>query len=201
MGGVVLKSLKGTETANNLMKSFAGECQARTRYDYYASIARKEGYIQISNIFQETANNEKEHAKMFFKYLRDGLNNDSIIINDTPYPVSYHNETSLNLRAAASGEHEEWEDLYPTFANIADKEGFPRIANTFRKIAEVEKHHEERYLKLFKNIQDNTVFKKEKSMMWKCLNCGYIHTGTDAPETCPACLHPKAYFELLCDNF
>lgn len=196
-----MPSLKGTKTADNLMKAFAGECQARTRYDYYASVAKKEGYNQISNIFKETAENEKAHAKMFYKYLKKDYNDGEVIINDTPYPVSFYDVTLSNLHAAASGEHEEWEDLYPTFAKIADEEGFPQIAHTFRKVLEVEKHHEERFLKLRDNLENGQVFKKDEETLWKCLNCGYIYTGTEAPPACPACLHPQAFFELNCDNY
>lgn len=196
-----MKSLKGTKTADNLMKAFAGECQARTRYDYYASIAKKEGYNQISNIFKETAGNEKEHAKMFYKYLKKDLNDGAVVVNDTPYPVSYYDDTLSNLHAAASGEREEWEDLYPAFADVAEEEGFPAIANTFRQVAKVEKHHEERYLKLRDNVEQGKVFKKDEETMWKCLNCGYIYTGYEAPQVCPACLHPQAFFEVNCDNY
>ncbi|WZL80059.1 rubrerythrin family protein [Vallitaleaceae bacterium 9-2] len=194
------KSLKGTKTADNLMKAFAGESQARMRYTYYASQAKKEGYVQISNIFQETADNEKEHAKRFYKFLIEDLNGEMNEINGASYPIAL-GKTLENLKAAADGEQEEWEDLYPTFADIAEEEGFPAIATTFRKIAEVEKHHEERYRKLADNITNGVVFKKDESIAWKCGNCGYIHVGKVAPELCPACQHAQKYFEILCDNF
>lgn len=192
-------SLKGTKTAENLMKSFAGESQARNRYTFYASQAKKEGYIQISNIFLETAENEKEHAKRFFKFANDDLCGETVEINAS-YPVAL-GDTKLNLKAAADGENEEWSQLYPTFAKIADEEGFSAIATVYRKIAEVEKHHEERYRALLKNVEEGKVFKKDKTYKWKCGNCGYIYEGTCAPEVCPACAHPKAYFEILDDNF
>ncbi|MBN2221806.1 MAG: rubrerythrin family protein [Vallitaleaceae bacterium] len=194
------KSLKGTKTAENLMKAFAGESQARNRYSYYSSIAKKEGFVQISNIFQETAENEKEHAKRFFKFLNADLQGEMIEINGASFPVGL-SDTATNLKAAASGENEEWSELYPTFASVADEEGFPEVAAAFRMIAQVEKHHEERYLRLAKNIEESKVFEKDEQTMWKCGNCGFIHIGTSAPELCPACIHPKSYFELLCDNF
>ncbi|NLZ34725.1 NADH peroxidase [Clostridium sp. N3C] len=194
-----MKSLKGTKTAENLMKAFAGECQARTRYTYYASVAKKEGYVQISNIFTETAENEKEHAKRFFKFLNEDIPGEMVEINAS-FPVAL-GDTKANLAAAASGENEEWSDLYPEFAKVADEEGFPAVAVAFRKIAEVEKHHEERYKKLLENLENDKVFKKDSVVQWKCNNCGYIFTGEEAPEKCPACLHPKSYFEVLADNF
>ncbi|NLM36406.1 MAG: rubrerythrin family protein [Clostridiales bacterium] len=194
-----MKSLKGTKTAENLMKAFAGECQARTRYTYYASVAKKEGYVQISNIFTETAENEKEHAKRFFKFLNEDMPGEMVEINAS-YPVAL-GDTKANLAAAANGENEEWADLYPEFAKVAEEEGFPAVAVAFRKIAEVEKHHEERYRKLLENIENEKVFKKDSVVQWKCNNCGYIFTGEAAPEKCPACLHPKSYFEVLADNF
>jgi len=194
-----MKSLKGTKTAENLMKAFAGECQARTRYTYYASVAKKEGYVQISNIFTETAENEKEHAKRFFKFLNEDMPGEMVEINAS-YPVAL-GDTKANLAAAANGENEEWADLYPEFAKVAEEEGFPAVAVAFRKIAEVEKHHEERYRKLLENIENEKVFKKDSVVQWKCNNCGYIFTGEAAHEKCPACLHPKSYFEVLADNF
>ncbi|WP_163195223.1 rubrerythrin [Clostridium thermarum] len=194
-----MKSLKGTKTAENLMKAFAGESQARNRYTYYASVAKKEGYVQIANIFTETADNEKEHAKRFFKFLNESLNTEMVEITAS-YPVGLA-DTKANLLAAANGENEEWVDLYPEFARVADEEGFPAVAVAFRKIAEVEKHHEERYRKLLENLENNKVFKKDTELMWKCNNCGYIHVGESAPQTCPACLHPQGYFEVLADNF
>lgn len=194
-----MKSLKGTRTAENLMKAFAGESQARNRYTYYASVAKKEGYVQISNIFMETAENEKEHAKRFFKFLNESLEGDAVEIT-AEYPVGL-SDTKTNLMYAANGENEEWSDLYPEFAKVAEEEGFPAIATVFRKIAEVEKHHEERYRKLLNNIENGEVFKKAEPVKWKCLNCGYIHEGAEAPQMCPACAHPQGYFEVLADNF
>ena len=194
-----MKSLKGTKTAENLMKAFAGESQARNRYTYYASVAKKEGYVQISNLFTETADNEKEHAKRFFKFLNESLNGEMIDIT-AGFPVGL-GDTKANLLAAANGENEEWTDLYPEFAKIADEEGFPAVAVAFRKIAEVEKHHEERYRRLLANLENETAFKKDSEVLWKCNNCGYIHTGAAAPQVCPACVHPQGYFEVLADNF
>jgi len=196
-----MKALKGSKTAENLLKAFAGESQARNRYTYYASQAKKEGYVQISNLFTETADNEKEHAKRFFKFLKEDpeLNGYGIEIT-AAYPVAL-GDTMFNLKAAAEGENEEWTELYPEFAEVADKEGYPEVAVAFRKIAEVEKHHEARYLKLLKNIETDQVFKKEENTAWKCNNCGYIHEGLGAPEVCPACVHPKGHFEVLAENY
>lgn len=194
-----MNSLKGTKTAENLMKSFAGESQARTRYTYYASQAKKEGYVQISNIFLETAENEKEHAKRFFKFLNEQLEGQEINI-EASFPVGLSN-TAKNLEYAANGENEEWTDLYPQFANIADEEGFPEIAKAFRKIAEVELRHENRFRKLLSNIENDSVFKKEETQLWKCNNCGYIHEGTFAPQLCPACVHPQSYFEVFVETY
>ncbi len=176
-------SLKGTRTEKNLLESFAGESQARNKYTYFAKVAKKEGYEQISKIFEETAENEKEHAKLEFKAL--GLLGD----------------TMANLKAAAAGENEEWTEMYPRMAKEAREEGFEDIAVMFEKIAEVEAKHEMRYKKLLKNIEDGVVFKKSSPIKWKCLNCGYIHEGSEAPEKCPACKHPKAYFEVWCENY
>ncbi|PTR88694.1 rubrerythrin, partial [Bacillus anthracis] len=184
----------------NLMKSFAGESQARTRYTYYASIAKKQGYVQISNIFMETAEQEKEHAKKFYKFLKEDFKNEAIEITAS-YPVSYHEDTLENLKAAAAGENEEWTELYPEFAKIAREEGFEAIAITFEKISEVEKRHEARYSKLAKNIENNSVFKKEEAVLWKCLNCGYIYEGIEAPISCPACAHPQGYFEVFVETY
>ncbi|CAB1245379.1 rubrerythrin [Clostridium sp. MT-14] len=195
-----MASLKGTKTAENLMKAFAGESQARNRYTYYASAAKKEGYVQISNIFLETAGNEREHAKRFFKFLDADLHCEAVEINNASYPVAL-GDTKTILKAAAAGENEEWSKLYPSFADTADKEGFHAIATVFRKIAEVEKHHEERYLALLKNVENGTVFKKDKPCKWICSNCGYIYEGTSAPEFCPSCAHPKAYFQLFVEEF
>ncbi|GLC31783.1 rubrerythrin [Clostridium omnivorum] len=194
-----MNSLKGTRTAENLMKAFAGESQARNRYTYYASVAKKEGYVQISNLFIETAENEKEHAKRFFKFLNESLNGEAVEINAT-YPVGL-GDTKANLLSAANGENEEWTELYPQFADIADEEGFPSVAVAFRRIAEVEKRHEARYRKLLENLENDSVFKKDSVVLWKCSNCGYIYEGESAPEACPACIHPKSYFELFVEAY
>ncbi|MGL4742756.1 MAG: rubrerythrin [Sarcina sp.] len=192
-----MKSLIGTRTAENLMKSFAGESQARTRYTYYASIAKKQGYVQISNIFIETAEQEKEHAKRFYKFLREDFKNDEAIEITAAYPVSFHEDTLSNLKAAAAGENEEWSEMYPEFAKVAEEEGFPAIAKAFEEISKVEKRHEIRYRALAANIENGLVFKREETVLWKCLNCGYIYEGAEAPKACPACLHPQGYFELF----
>jgi rubrerythrin len=194
-----MASLKGTRTAENLMKAFAGESQARNRYTYYASVAKKEGYVQISNLFTETAENEKEHAKRFFKFLNESLTGEMIEITAS-FPVGL-GDTKANLLASANGENEEWTDLYPEFAKVADEEGFPAVAVAFRKIADVEKHHEERYRKLLSSLDNNTIFNKGKVVEWKCNNCGYIHQGESAPQTCPACIHPQGYFEVLVETY
>jgi rubrerythrin len=191
-----VKSIKGTETEKNLLKSFAGESQARMRYNYFASQAKKDGFKQIEAIFNETADNEKEHAKVFFKLLEGGETQ----ITAT-YPSGIILSTLDNLKAAASGEHEEHALLYPEFALIAEEEGFPIIANTFRMIAKVEIEHEIRFRKLIENIENDKVFKKEKTVRWKCRNCGYVHEGIEAPEICPACKHPKAHFEVKEINY
>ena len=191
-----MKSIKGTRTEKNLLASFAGESQARNRYTFFASQAKKDGYVQIQKFFEETADNEKEHAKRFFKFLEGG----AVEITAT-YPAGIIGTTAENLAAAADGEHEEHTILYPEAAKVADEEGFPEIASAFRNIAMVEKHHEERYRALLKNITNDTVFKKDTSIKWKCGNCGYIYEGATAPDKCPACLHPQSYFEMLCDNF
>ncbi|MBP3929459.1 MAG: rubrerythrin family protein [Peptostreptococcaceae bacterium] len=195
-----MKSLKGTKTAENLMKSFAGECQARTRYTYYSSIAKKQGYVQISNIFIETAEQEKEHAKKFYKYLKEDFVDEMIEIN-AAYPVSFHEDTMTNLKAAAAGENEEWTELYPEFAKVAREEGFEAIAITFERVSEVEKRHEARYNKLAKNIEEGKVFKKDEKVFWKCLNCGHIHEGEEAPVVCPTCIHPQGYFEVFVEAY
>jgi rubrerythrin len=194
-----MKDLKGTKTAENLMKAFAGESQARTRYTYYSSIAKKDGFVQIGNIFMETAENEKEHAKRFFKFLVASMNEETVSIN-AAYPVAM-GDTRLNLLAAAAGENEEWSELYPQFADVADAEGFPEIATVFRKISEVEKRHEARYRKLAANIDAGLVFKRPETREWKCNNCGYIHTGPNAPDMCPACAHPQAHFEIFVETY
>jgi len=197
-----MKGLKGTKTAENLLKAFAGESQARNRYTYYASVADKEGYKQIKNIFIETADNEKEHAKRFYKFLLEGFQSDlpgAIEIN-AAYPVA-QGTTIDNLKAAASGENEEWTDLYPEFAKVAEEEGYPEIAEAFKMIASAEKRHEIRFNKLAANIENGKVFKKDEKVMWKCGNCGYVHEGTEAPEKCPACIHPQAFFELFVETY
>jgi len=194
-----MNSLKGTKTAENLMKAFAGESQARNRYHYYASVAKKEGYNQIYNIFEDTARNEVEHAKVFFKFLAQEFEGEAIKI-EADYPVGL-GTTEQNLLYAANGEQEEWEDAYPAFADVADAEGFPEIATAFRKIATVEKHHEERYRKLLSNIKEGKVFSKDSEVTWVCGNCGYVHTGKDALDLCPACKHPQAYFEIISENY
>lgn len=190
------KSIKGTRTEKNLMISFAGESQARMRYTYFASAAKKEGYEQISAIFTETADQEKEHAKRMFKWLEGG----SVEITAS-YPAGVIGTTLENLKAAAAGENGEWTLDYPKFADIADEEGFPAIAAMYRMIAVAEKGHEERYLALAANLENGTVFAKEEETVWQCRNCGYIHTGKEAPGVCPACQHPQAYFEVKKTNY
>jgi len=194
-----MTQLKGTKTAENLMKAFAGESQARNRYTFYASVAKKENFIQISNIFTETADNEKEHAKRLFKFLAAAANVEHVEITAT-FPVAL-SDTKSNLLAAAKGENEEWVELYPSFADTAEAEGFPEIAFFFRKLVEVEKHHEERYLKLHANLAAGEVFKKTAVTQWKCSNCGYIHTGDSAPNVCPTCAHPQGYFEVFAEKY
>ena len=191
-----MKTLAGTKTEQNLLKSFAGESQARMRYDYFAKQAKKEGLEQISAIFAETALNEKEHAKRFFKFL-EGRPVEITAV----YPAGKIGTTPENLKAAAMGENEEWTELYPEFARIADEEGFNEIATAYRMIAKVEKAHEERYTKLLNNLEEGKVFERGGMITWKCRNCGYLHEGTKAPETCPACLHPQAYFEIKENNY
>lgn len=193
-------SMRGTKTLKNLMVAFAGESQARMRYNYYASVADKEGYKQIKDIFTETADNEKEHAKRFFKLALSGTEGANPLKVDiaASYPLAYSLTTTIdNLRSAAEGEHEEWSTDYPKFADIADEEGFQEVANVFRKIAEVEARHEARFNKLAENIASGMVFKKDVQVEWKCGNCGYVHNGTHAPDVCPACIHPQAYFEVF----
>jgi rubrerythrin len=190
------KSIKGTRTEKNLLASFAGESQARTRYTYFASAARKEGFEQIANIFMETAENEKEHAKVFFKYLEGGE-----VQITAGYPAGMIKDTKSNLEAAAAGELMEWTSIYADFAKIAKEEGFPEIAISFTQISKVEKFHESRYRRLIDNIAKGEVFKKKCSTKWHCINCGYIHEGSEAPKECPACKHPQAFYELLADNY
>lgn len=191
-----MKSIKGTRTEQNLLKAFAGESQARTRYTFFSSVAKKEGYEQIAAVFMETAEQEKEHAKRFFKFLEGG----DLEITAT-YPAGKIGTTTENLLAAAKGENEEWDVLYPEFAKIADEEGFPAVAAAFRRISEVEAEHERRYLKLLSRITDGDFFKRDGEIWWQCRNCGYIYKATEAPEICPACLHAKAYFEPMKDNY
>lgn len=192
-----MKSIKGTKTEKNVLLSFAGESQARNRYTYFASQAKNEGYEQIAAIFLDTADNEKEHAKVFFKLLEGG---EPLEITGA-FPSGVIKDTKPNLKAAAEGERFENTKLYPGFAGIAEGEGFPEIANTFRRISSVEKGHEKRYRLLLKNVEEGTVFKKGEKVFWRCRNCGYIHEGTEAPEECPACQHPRAYYELLGENY
>jgi rubrerythrin len=186
-----MASVKGTETEKNLLKAFAGESQARNRYTYFAGVAKKEGLEQISAIFLETAENEKEHAKVFFKFLEGG---DTEIT--AAYPAGRIGTTAENLLAAADGEKMEWDSIYPAFAGTAEKEGFAEVAREFREIADVESEHEARYRALLKNLANDEVFRRATPVRWKCRNCGYVHEGTDAPDICPACSHPQAYYEL-----
>jgi len=190
------KSVKGTQTENNLLAAFAGESQARNRYTYYASAARKEGYEQIANFFLETAENEKEHAKIFFKHMEGGE-----VTITAGYPAGAIGDTKANLKDAAEGENMEWTTLYQDFAGTAKNEGFTEIARSFEQIAKVEKFHESRYRKLIENITAGEVFKKKASAKWHCINCGYVHEGPEAPKNCPACLHPQSYYEVLAENF
>ena len=191
-----MASIKGTKTEQNLLKSFAGESQARTRYTFFASVAKKEGYEQIAGVFMETAEQEKEHAKRFFKFLEGG----DLEITAS-YPAGKIGTTAENLMAAAMGEHEEWDVLYAEFAQTADEEGFPEIAETFRQIAKVEAEHERRYLKLLSRITDGDFFVRDGEIWWQCRNCGYIIKGKEAPLKCPACAHPQAYFEPKKENY
>lgn len=190
------KSVQGTETEKNLLKSFAGESQARNRYTYFASIAKKEGFVQVADIFEETAAQEKEHAKRFFKFLEGG----DLEITAT-YPAGKLATTAENLLAAANGEEEEHTELYPAFAAVARKEGFVKIAAAWEAISVAEKQHEKRYRDLLANIEGGKVFKREKSVTWRCRNCGYLHTGDTALDLCPACIHPQAHFEILAENW
>jgi len=191
-----MKSLKGTKTEKNLLAAFAGESQARMRYTYFASKAKKEGYEQISAIFSETADNEKEHAEIFFKHLQGG----NVEIKAS-YPAGVIGNTAENLLAAAEGEKMEWGTLYPDFAKTAEEEGFPMVAHSFKEIAEVESYHERRYRKLLENVKKNQVFKKDKVVKWKCRNCGYVYEGPEAPDVCPACQHPQSYYEIWVESY
>lgn len=197
-------AFKDTRTSENLLKSFAGESQARMRYEYAAKTAKKAGFVQISDIFMETALNEKEHAKVFFRHLlKNGMEGEAISITAS-YPVGWSETdgaTLKNLKYAADGEKEEWTELYPMFADIAEEEGYKEIATSWRMIAKVEKEHEKRFRKLYDNVKNSTVFKKEEKMFWKCLNCGYIHEGLTPPKICPACDHPQDYFAIHKENY
>lgn len=191
-----MPSIKGTKTEKNLLIAFAGESQARNRYTYFAGKARKEGFVQIAAIFEETANQEKEHAKRFFSFLEGG----DLEVTAT-FPAGKVGTTAENLRAAAHGEHEEWTEMYPAFATIAREEGFPGIAAVFERISIAEKHHEERYRGLLANVEAGSVFKKGEKTTWACRNCGYVHEGEEAPHACPACAHPQEHFEVQASNW
>jgi len=191
-----MTSLAGTKTEQNLLKSFAGESQARMRYDYFASKAKKEGLEQIAAIFAETALNEKEHAKRFFKFLEG-----SMVEITATYPAGKIGTTMENLKASADGENEEWTELYPEFARVAEEEGFREVAAAFKMIAKVEAAHEDRFRTLYNNLEEGKVFKRGDKVVWKCRNCGFIHEGTAAPKMCPACLHPQSYFEIKETNY
>lgn len=191
-----MKSVKGTQTEKNLLAAFAGESQARNRYTYAASVAKKEGFVQISKIFEETADQEREHAKRLFKFLEGGE-----LEITAAFPAGSIGTTTENLEHGAAGEHYEWTDMYPSFAKTAREEGFDVIATVFEAIAVAEKQHEKRYLALKNNVDTGTVFKKDQPVMWRCQNCGYIYEGTEAPKACAACAHPQAHFELLAENY
>ena len=190
------KSIRGTKTEQNLLASFAGESQARNRYTYFASVAKKAGYEQIAAIFLETADNEKEHAKRFYKFLEGGE-----VEITASYPAGVIGDTAANLEAAAAGENLEWTKLYKEAEEVARQEGFTETANQFKEIAEVEEQHEIRYRKLLQSVKEGKVFKGDTVVKWKCRNCGYVHEGKEAPQKCPACAHPQAYYELLCENY
>lgn len=191
-----MKNIKGTQTEKNLLAAFAGESQARNRYTFFASKAKKEGYEQIAAVFLETADNEKEHAKVFFKHLQGGMAKIT-----AEYPAGIIGSTKENLQEAAEGEKMEWGTLYPDFSNTAEKEGFPEVAQSFREIAKVEAQHEKRYRKLLDNIKTKQVFKRDTVVKWKCRNCGYVYEGTEPPKKCPACQHSQSYYELLSENY
>jgi rubrerythrin len=192
-----MADLKGTQTERNLLKAFAGESQARNRYAYFSSQAKKEGYEQISWLFGDTADNEKEHAKRFFTFLEGG----SDLEITAAFPAGVVGTTAENLKAAAAGENYEWSSMYPEFADVADKEGFTEIAKVFREVAKAEVGHENRYLSLLANVQRGEVFKRTTPVRWRCRNCGYISEGLEAPDECPACAHPQAHYELLAENY
>lgn len=187
---------KGSRTEKNVLAAFAGESQARTRYTFFASAARKEGYEQIAGIFEETSDNEKEHAKLFFTHLKGGT-----VEITASYPAGIIGSTAENLRAAAEGEKLEWGTLYPGFAETAEQEGFIDVAKTFRSVAKVEAYHERRYRKLLANVEAGKVFKRDAPTKWKCRNCGFVFEGSEAPEKCPVCSHPRSYFEVWCENY
>jgi rubrerythrin len=187
---------KGSKTEKNLLAAFAGESQARNRYTFFASVARKEGYEQIAGIFQETADNEKEHAELFFKHLKGGM-----VELNAAYPAGVIASTAENLAAAAEGEKMEWGTIYPSFADVAEQEGFKEVAKTFRNVAKVEAYHERRYVKLLENVNQGKVFKKNAPIKWKCRNCGYVFEGTEVPDKCPVCSHARSYFEVWCENY
>ena len=189
-------SIKGTKTEQNLLKSFAGESQARSRYTFFASVAKKEGFEQIAGVFMETAEQEKEHAKRFFKFLEGGM-----VEITASYPAGVIGTTAENLKAAAEGENEEWSDLYPEFAKVAEEEGFTDLAEKFRMVGEIEKAHEERYRALLKNVKEAAVFEKKDETLWECRNCGHLVTSKDAPEVCPVCAHPQSFFEVRKENY
>jgi rubrerythrin len=191
-----MKDIRGTQTEKNLLIAFAGESQARNRYTFFASQAKNEGLIQISLAFEETANQEKEHAKRFFKFLKGGA-----VEIQAAFPAGVIGETAQNLKASAEGEHHEWTSIYQDFAKEAEREGFPEVALAFRNISISEKQHEKRYRGFLKNLENGAVFKKSKETTWRCLNCGFIHAGAEAPAKCPACEHPRDYFELLAENW
>ena len=186
----------GSQTEKNLLAAFAGESQARTKYTFFASVARKEGYEQIGAMFEETSANEKEHAELFFKHLKGGM-----VEIQASYPAGVIASTAENLKAAAAGEKLEWGSLYPNFAEVANREGFRNVATTFRMVAKVESYHERRYNKLGESLQQGKVFKKDELIKWKCRNCGYVFEGKEAPEKCPVCAHPKAYSEVWVENY
>lgn len=194
-----MKSIRGTKTEQNLMKAFAGESQARNRYTFYSKAARKEGYIEAANLFEEVANQESQHAKIFFRHLAKDLNGDSTTITAN-FPVSLSDSTTDNLLSAAGGEHEEWSDLYPAFQKDAEEEGFPEVAKSFKEIIIAEKFHEKRFNYILNNIKTGRHIKRPEVVEWKCSNCGYVHSSTDAPNICPACLHPQGYFEVFSLN-
>ncbi|HMK35035.1 MAG TPA: rubrerythrin family protein [Desulfomonilaceae bacterium] len=191
-----MPDMKGSITEKNILSAFAGESQARNRYTFFASKARNEGLIQVAQIFEETANQEKEHAKRFFKLLEGG----DVIVH-APFPSGIVGSTAENLKASADGEHFEWGELYPGFARTARQEGFEHVAKIFDAVSVAEKQHEKRYLGLLRNVEAGTVFRKDSSVVWRCINCGYLHEGPSAPEACPACAHPQAYYELLAENW